>query len=56
MPEHIRVAGARDHHGKVFDQILPQLHNNGLYGDKAYQRADIEAIRRSQNLTGFDAG
>jgi hypothetical protein len=27
------------------------LHNNELYGDKAYQRPDAEAVRQAQNLT-----
>ncbi|SFL94407.1 transposase [Nitrosomonas communis] len=51
IPEYIGVTGASDHDGKIFDQIQPQLHNNELYGDKAYQRPDAECIRRAQNLT-----
>ena len=49
--EYIGVTGASDHDGKVFDQIRPQLHNNELYGDKAYQRPDAEEVRQAQNLT-----
>jgi hypothetical protein len=51
IPEYIGVTGASDHDSKIFDQIRPQLHNNELYGDKAYQRPDAEYIRRAQNLT-----
>ena len=51
IPEYIGVTGASDHDGKIFDQIRPQLHNNELYGDKAYQRSDAEAVRHTQNLT-----
>ena len=49
--EYIGVTGASDHDGKVFNQIRPQLHNNELYGDKAYQRPDAEDVRQAQNLT-----
>jgi hypothetical protein len=51
IPEYIGVTGASEHDGKVFDQIRPQLHDNELYGDKAYQRPDAETIRETQNLT-----
>jgi hypothetical protein len=51
IPEYIGVTGASDHDGKIFDQIRPQLHNNELYGDKAYQRPDAEEVRQAQNLT-----
>ncbi|SFM87861.1 hypothetical protein [Nitrosomonas communis] len=51
IPEYIGVTGASDHDGKIFDQIRPQLHNNELYGDKAYQRPDAEDVRQAQNLT-----
>ncbi|WP_218138840.1 hypothetical protein [Nitrosomonas sp. Nm58] len=51
IPEYIGVTGASDHDGKIFDQIWPQLHNNELYGDKAYQRPDAEDVRQAQNLT-----
>ncbi|WP_430229732.1 hypothetical protein [Nitrosomonas communis] len=27
------------------------MHNNELYGDKAYQRPDAEEVRQAQNLT-----
>ncbi|SFJ14857.1 hypothetical protein, partial [Nitrosomonas sp. Nm34] len=36
---------------RIFDQIRPQLYNNELYGDKAYQRPDAEEVRQAQNLT-----
>jgi hypothetical protein len=51
IPEYIGVTGASDHDGKIFDQTRPQLHNNELYGDKAYQRSDAQALRQAQNLT-----
>jgi hypothetical protein len=51
IPEYIGVTGASDHDGRVFDQIRPQLHNNELYGEKAYQRPDAEEVRQAQNLT-----
>ncbi len=50
IPGYIGVTGASDHEGKIFDQIRPYLHNNELYGDKAYQRPDAEAVRQAQNL------
>lgn len=50
-PEYIGVTGASAHDGKVLDQIRPYLHDQGLYGDKAYQRPDAEAVRQAQNLT-----
>lgn len=50
-PDYIGVTGASNHDGKVFDQIRPYLHNNELYGDKAYQRPDAMAARQAQNLT-----
>ena len=50
-PEYIGVTGASDHDGKIFDQIRPHLHDQELYGDKAYQRPDAEAVRQAQNLT-----
>lgn len=49
-PEYIGVTGASDYDGKVFDQIRPQLHNNELYGDKAYHRPDAVAVMHAQNL------
>lgn len=49
-PEYIGVTGASCHDGKIFDQIRPQLHDNDLYGDKAYQRPDADFVRNSQNL------
>jgi len=50
IPEYIGVTGASCNDGKIFDQIRPELHNNELYGDKAYQRSDAEAVRNAQNL------
>jgi hypothetical protein len=50
-PDYIGVTGASDHDGKVFDQIRPELANNVLYGDKAYQRPDADEVREVQNLT-----
>ena len=50
-PEYIGVTGASEYDGKVFEYIRPQLHNNELYGDKAYLRPDAKEIENSQNLT-----
>jgi hypothetical protein len=50
-PHYIGVTGASDHDGKIFDQIRPYLHNNEVYGDKAYQRPDAMEVRQAQNLT-----
>ena len=50
-PDYIGVTGASAHDGKVFDQIRPELANNVLYGDKAYQRPDADEAREVQNLT-----
>jgi hypothetical protein len=50
-PNCIGVTGASDHDGKIFDQIRPYLHNNEVYGDKAYQRPDAMEVRHAQNLT-----
>lgn len=52
-PEYIGVTGASDYDGKVFDQIRSQLHHNELYGDKAYDRPDAEAVKQDQNLQVF---
>lgn len=53
IPEYIGVVEASHHDGKVFEQIRPELVNNELYGDKAYQRPDAKEIREAQNLTVF---
>jgi hypothetical protein len=50
-PEYIGVTGASSHDGKIFEQIRPQLVNNELYGDKAYQRPDAQEVKEAQNLT-----
>jgi hypothetical protein len=50
-PEYIGVTGASSHDGKIFEQIRPELANNELYGDKAYQRPDAEDVRIGQGLT-----
>ncbi len=50
-PAYIGVTGASAHDGKVLDQTRPYLHNRELYGDKAYQRPDAEAVRQAKNLT-----
>lgn len=49
-PEYIGVTGASDYDGKIFDQIRPYLHNNELYGDKAYRRPDAAVVGQAQNL------
>jgi hypothetical protein len=50
-PDYIGVTGASEYDGKVFDYIRPALHNNELYGDKAYQRPDAETVKQEQKLT-----
>ncbi len=50
-PEYVGVTGASAHDGKVFDMIRPELTNNVLYGDKAYQRPDASEIQQTQDLT-----
>ena len=50
-PEYIGVTGASHHDGKIFEQIRPELTDNELYGDKAYQRPDAEEVKEVQNLT-----
>ena len=49
-PEYIGVTGASHYDGKIFDQIRPVLHNNYLYGDKAYLRSDPKQVMEDQNL------
>jgi len=49
--KYIGVTGVGAHDGKVLDQIRPYLHDQELYGDKAYHRPDAEAVRQPQNLT-----
>ena len=50
-PEYIGVTSASEYDGKVFDYIRPSLHNNELYGDKAYQRPDAKEVEQEQQLT-----
>lgn len=50
-PEYIGVTGASEYDGKVFDTIRPALHQNELYGDKAYQRPDAQVVEKEQKLT-----
>ncbi len=38
------------HDGKMFDQIRPELINEEVFGDKAYQRPDAKEIQEFQNL------
>lgn len=49
-PEFIGVTEASHNDGKVFDQIRPELHNEELYGDKAYKRPDATTVEHEQNL------
>ena len=44
-PEYIGVTGASYHDGKILDQIRPELSNEEVFGDKAYQRPDAKEIR-----------
>lgn len=50
-PEYIGVTGASSHDGEIFEQIRPELFDNELYGDKAYQRPDAEDVFTFQNLS-----
>ncbi len=45
------VTGASAHDGKIFDQIRPYLHDQELYGDKAYHRPDAVAVKQAQHRT-----
>lgn len=36
--------------GPVFDSIRPELHDNLVFGDKAYIRPDAEQVEQEQNL------
>ena len=38
------------HDGKIFDQPRLVLHNNYLYGDKAYLRSDAKQVMEDQNV------
>ncbi len=49
-PEYIGITGASDNDGKVVAQICPYLHDNELYGDKAYQLPDADDIRDQPGL------
>lgn len=49
-PEYIGITGASHNDGKIFEQIRPLLHDNELYGDKAYKLADEDEIRDKQGL------
>jgi hypothetical protein len=53
---YISVTGASDYDDKIFDQIRPQLDNNELYGDKAYQWTDAEEDRRRRRQTSSESG
>jgi len=50
-PEYIGVTAASYNDGKIFDQIRPELTDEELYGDKAYQRPDAKAVQELQNLS-----
>ena len=50
-PEYILVAPASRNDGKVFEQILPQLFDEVIFGDKAYQISDAKEYQQKQNLT-----
>jgi hypothetical protein len=49
-PEYIGVTEGSYHDGKIFDQIRPELINEGVFGDKTYQRPDAKEIQELQNL------
>ena len=50
-PEFIGVTPASYHDGPIFDQIRPELTNDTLFGDKAYERPDANQVELAQNLT-----
>jgi hypothetical protein len=44
------IDSANRQDGPVFDQLRQTMHNNCVYGDKAYKRPDAEHIELEQNL------
>jgi hypothetical protein len=49
-PEYIGVTGASHHDGQIFEHLRPYLHDNELFGDKAYQRPDAQQVKDKQGL------
>ena len=47
------VEEAARHDGPVFDQMRPMLHDNLVFADQAYKRADADNIERTQDLKLF---
>ncbi len=52
-PEYIGVTGASHNDGKIFEPIRPLLHNNEVYGDKAYKLSDEEDAWVKQGLVVY---
>ena len=50
IPEQVGLLPASEHDGKVFDAIRPVLHQEEVFGDKAYQRADAAEVEQNQQL------
>ena len=50
-PEYIGVTPASYNDGKVFDQISPEIFNEEIFGDKAYQRPNANEIEEKQGVT-----
>ena len=52
LPDFISITGAKTHDVEAFKPILPYLHNNEIYGDKAYQLSkDVAENQCQQGLT-----
>lgn len=51
IPEYIGMTSASENNGKIFDSIRPVLIYEEVYGDKAYQRPDGQAIQEKKGLT-----
>ena len=47
------IEEAARHDGPVFDQMRPMLHDNLVFADQAYKRADADNIERTQDLKVF---
>lgn len=49
-PEYIGVTEGSYNDGKIFEQIRPELTNEEIFGDKAYERPDAKEVEERQNL------
>lgn len=52
-PEYLGLLPASENDGKAFDSIRPELQNEELFGDKAYERPDAVMIEQQQQLKVF---